>query len=64
MNLSAEQIMNFQSLYRNHFGIDLTVQEALEKALPLVTLMKATFQPMKEEDMLHVQERRQKLFSN
>lgn len=63
MEISPERLNAFRAIYRAKFGIELTPQEALEKALPLVTLMKAVYQPMKEEEMTRVQERRQELFS-
>lgn len=40
MQLKPEQVQSFKELYRKHFNIELTEQEALEKALKLVNLMK------------------------
>lgn len=40
MQLTTNQLESFKSLYKKHFGIDLNTQEALDKWLKLVNLMK------------------------
>lgn len=61
MELSLEQLTSFQSLYRNHFGIDLTVQEAQEKALALLVMVKATYRPITKEDEESTKQRKIKM---
>ncbi|MEK7632589.1 MAG: hypothetical protein AAB473_02250 [Patescibacteria group bacterium] len=54
MELSPEQISSFQNLYRNHFGIDLNVSEALEKAIALLSMMKAVYVPITKGDLENI----------
>lgn len=39
MDLSQTQIAEFQTLYRKHFGEDISVQEAQERGVTLVELV-------------------------
>jgi hypothetical protein len=39
MQLTDDHLTEFQMLYRKHFGVDLTKEEALEKGLRLIRLM-------------------------
>lgn len=39
MQLTDEHIAEFQMLYRRHFGVDISKDEALEKGLRLIRLM-------------------------
>ncbi len=64
MEISPERLNAFRAIYSAKFTVELTPQEALEKALPLLTLMKAVYEPMTEKDLAYSEERRQKLFSN
>ena len=61
MEIAPEQLKKFQALYREKFGIELTPQEALEKGLSLLTLMKAVYLPMTDEDLQKTQERQRTL---
>lgn len=61
MEISPEQLDKFRAIYRAKFGIDLTPQEALEKAIPLLRLMQIAYQPMTEADLACVRERQKKL---
>jgi len=40
MQLTDEQIIEFQTLYRKNFGVEIEKDEALEKALRLIRLIK------------------------
>jgi hypothetical protein len=40
MHLTEEQLIKFQELYKKHFNLEITRQEALEKGLKLVRLVK------------------------
>ncbi len=60
MEISPEQLNKFRAIYQTKFGIDLTPQEALEKAIALLNVVQLTYQPMTEADLLRVQERQKK----
>ena len=64
MEIDPEHLERFRAIYRERFGIELSPKEALEKALPLLTIMKAAYQPMTEDDLRRVQERQRTLFNN
>jgi hypothetical protein len=61
MEISPEQLDRFRAIYRAKFGIDLTPQEALEKAIPLLHLMQIVYQPMTEADLARVRARQETL---
>lgn len=44
LSLTDAQIEEFQRLYEQHYGIRLTKDEALEKGLRLVRMLRATLQ--------------------
>lgn len=44
--LTDEQITKYQALYRSRFGCDISRDEALEKGVKLVRLLKIIYQPM------------------
>ena len=39
MNLTDKDILEFQMLYKKHFGIEITKKQALEKGLRLIRLV-------------------------
>ena len=41
MAISDEHIAEFQTLYHEHFGVELTKAQALEKGLRLIRLIEA-----------------------
>jgi len=45
MQLSFQQVQKFQALYKDHFDVELTEDEAKEKGLQLVQLIKAVSKP-------------------
>lgn len=45
MQLKPEQVQSFKALYKEKFNVELTDQEALEKWLKLVSLMKIILLP-------------------
>jgi hypothetical protein len=61
MEIAPEQLAKFQALYREKFNIELTPQEALEKGLSLLTLMKAIYLPMTDTDLKNVTDRHRTL---
>lgn len=64
MEIAPAQLEKFRALYREKFNIELTPKEALEKALPLLNLMTFVYQPMKQDELQQVQERKRSLFFN
>ncbi len=56
--LSHEQITNFQALYKNRFGREISREEAYEKGAKLIRLVEIIYKPMTETEYQHVQERR------
>jgi hypothetical protein len=57
MEISSEQLESFRSLYVKNLGIELTPQEALEKALSLLGLMKNIYRPITKEQFDQVTQR-------
>ena len=43
--LTETQIMKFQELYRDHFGHDISHEEAIEKGNRLLRLVAAVYHP-------------------
>ena len=64
MEISAEQLEKFRAIYKKKFGTEITLQHALEEALPLLTLMKSVYLPMTHDDLKRVEESRKTLFLN
>lgn len=56
--LSTEQITQFQTLYKNRFGKEISREEALEKGAKLIRLVEIIYEPMTEEEYKKLQERR------
>ena len=57
--LSEEQVTNFQAIYRNKFGREISREDALEKGARLVRLMEIIYQPITEQELLEFQKRRE-----
>ncbi|MCP5004492.1 MAG: hypothetical protein GY941_11230 [Planctomycetes bacterium] len=45
MRLSEKQIADFQKLYKNRFGIEISQKEALEKGLSVLSMVKEIVKP-------------------
>ena len=58
MQLLDEDIKKFQELYKSHFGMDISRQEALEKGTKLVRLMQLVYKPMTQEEYDLIQKHR------
>ena len=56
--LSDEQITKFQNLYKNHFGKDITREEAYEKGAKLIRVIELIYKPMTEAEYQELQKRR------
>lgn len=57
--LSEEQVTNFQAIYRNKFGREISREDALEKGARLVRLMQIIYQPITEQELLEFKKRRE-----
>ncbi len=57
--LSEEQVTNFQAIYRNKFGREISREDALEKGARLVRLLQIVYQPITEQELLEFQKRRE-----
>ena len=56
--ISKDALEKFKALYKSHFNIDLTDQEALDKGTRLMSLIKTVSQAIAEEEYDTVQKRR------
>ena len=56
--LTDQQIIKFQTLYKNRFGKELNRQEAYEKGVKLLRLMEIIYKPMTQEEYQQLEERR------
>jgi len=56
--LSNNQIIKFQTLYKNHFGKDISREDAYEKGAKLIRLVELVYKPMTETEYQQLQERR------
>lgn len=56
--LSDDQIIKFQTLYKNHFGKDISREDAYEKGAKLIRLVELIYKPMTEKEYEMVQKRR------
>lgn len=58
MYLAEEQIVKFQKLYKEHFGIELDRKEAYNKGASLLRLVQMIYKPMTENEYQILQNRR------
>lgn len=56
-----EQIEKFQTIYKNRFGIEISREEAFEKGVQLVRLVKLIYKPMTKQDYLELKKRQEKI---
>jgi hypothetical protein len=50
MVLSDENIIAFQNLHKEHFGVDLSREEAYEQGMQLLGLVSIVYRPMTSEE--------------
>ena len=48
--LTDKQVEQFQKLYQGHFGKEITKEEAQEKGIKIINLMRVVYSPLTEED--------------
>jgi len=56
MRLSSEDIEKFKSLYKMLFGKEVSNEDAYEKGIKLLRLMKVIYRPMTEKQYRAIQE--------
>ena len=56
--LSDERITEYQKLYRNRFGKEISRAEALEQGTKLIRLIELIYHPMTEEERRMLEQRR------
>jgi len=59
MELSKEQITQFQILYKKRFGKEICREEAYEKGVKLARLMELIYRPMTQKEYEQLQKRRE-----
>ncbi len=64
MEIAPQQLEKFRALYREKFNIELTPKEALEKAIPLLNIMKVVYREISHDDLTRVEERKKYLFKH
>ena len=62
MVLSDENIIAFQNLYKEHYGIDLSREEAYEQGMKLLGLVSIVYRPMTSEEFERIQAKEFELF--
>ena len=56
--LSNEQIIKFQTLYKNRFGKIISREKAYEQGANLIRLMELIYKPMTKKEYNQLQKRR------
>lgn len=58
MSLTKKQVENFQDIYRESFGREISYQDALEEGVKLVRLMEIVYKPIIQREMNDLKEGR------
>lgn len=61
MKITDERLAQFQSLYRQRFGREISGAEALEQGTKLVHILSLAYKPMTKEEFDRVRERQKAL---
>ncbi len=56
--LSEEQIKEFQGIYKNYYGKEISRDEAYEQGVKLIRLIQLIYKPMTEIEFQQLQKRR------
>ena len=59
MVLADTEIISFQKIYKDRFGIDLSKEDAYKKGISLLRLLAIVYRPMTEEELQLVEKRRE-----
>ena len=62
MQLTDEDILKFQALYKSEFGTEISREDAYEKGIKLLRLMSIIYQPMTEKEYEQIQKHRKDTF--
>lgn len=57
--LQNKDIRSFMELYKQHFGKEISREEAFEKATSLFRMVELVYKPMTEQEYKNLQKRRQ-----
>jgi len=55
--LTNEQVTKFQEIYKDHFGEEISREDALEGGIKLVRMMKMVYTPISEKEYLELRKR-------
>lgn len=58
MQLTDEDILKFQTLYKSEFGMEISREDAYEKGIKLLRLMSIVYKPMTEKEYEFIQKHR------
>lgn len=58
MVLSDEDIAKFQKLHKEHFGVEISKEDAYEKGVKLLRLMSIVYKPMTQKEYNLIQKHR------
>ncbi len=61
MQLTDEQVVRFQAIYKAKFGHEISHERAYEQGTKLVQLVQLAHRPITQEDLGKVQKRREEL---
>lgn len=61
MQITDTQIAQFQTLFKNKFGKQISREEALEKGISLVLLMKLIYKPITKKEQQNILTRQKAL---
>ena len=59
MLLSDRQITEFKTLYKNHFGKKISREEAYEKGINLINLIRILYRPITKNEYTQLKKRRE-----
>lgn len=62
MIISDEKLEEFRNIYREHYGKDISRQDAYEQAIKLVRMISVIYDPMTKAEFLEVHKRGQELW--
>ena len=57
--LNEQQITKYQTLYKNHFGKDISREDALEQGIKFIRLIEIIYKPMTKLDYKKLQKHHQ-----
>lgn len=61
MFLTDDEVLQFQAIYRQQFGKEISREAAQERGIKLVRLFEIIYKPMTKTDFQRIQQRRKEL---